>query len=73
MEKMIITGEKQITEIVQKAVAEALNSWEKPEKFISRKEACRRMGITLPTLDKAIKRGDIEAVRIGGRVLIKEN
>lgn len=72
MEKFLITTEKQIREIITESVTAAFNNYEKPEKFISRKEACRRMGITLPTLDKAIKRGDVEAVRIGGRVLIKE-
>ncbi len=72
MEKIIVTTEQQIRAIITETVTNALNDYEKPEKFISRKEACRRMGITLPTLDKAIKRGDIQAVRIGGRVLIKE-
>jgi excisionase family DNA binding protein len=69
---IIVSDEKKIQQLIQEAVTSALNDWEKPEKFISRKEACKRMGITLPTLDKAIKRGDVQAVRIGGRVLIKE-
>ncbi|NLO04098.1 MAG: excisionase family DNA-binding protein [Bacteroidales bacterium] len=73
MEKIIISTENKIREIITESVTAAFNNYEKPERFISRKEACRRMGITLPTLDKAIRRGDIEAVRIGGRVLIKEN
>ena len=73
MEKIIISTENKIREIITESVTAAFNNFDNPVRLISRKEACRRMGITLPTLDKAIRRGDIEAVRIGGRVLIKEN
>lgn len=44
----------------------------KESKFISRLEARKKLGISMPTLDKALKDGTLIGHRIGGRVLLKE-
>lgn len=38
-------------------------------RYYTRKEACKVLGVTLPTLHAYTKRGDIQAMKINGRVL----
>lgn len=39
--------------------------------LISRKEAARLLGVSVGTLDRLVRQGQIKPVRIGGRVLLK--
>ena len=41
------------------------------DKFLTRNEAARHLKITLPTLDKAIKNGELPSYKISGRILLK--
>jgi len=41
-------------------------------RFISREEARKKLGISMPTLDKALKDGTLIGHRIRGRILLKE-
>lgn len=70
---LIVSSEDKLRAIIAESVTTALNNYEKPEKFISRKEAASRRGICLPTLDRAIERGEIQVVRVGKRILIKDS
>ena len=45
----------------------------KEEKYFTRKELAGKLHISLPTLDSAIRQKRIKAVRLGGRVLIRES
>jgi excisionase family DNA binding protein len=40
--------------------------------FFSKKESCRLLHISLPTLDSYILKGFIEAKRVGSRILIEQ-
>ncbi len=42
-------------------------------KYLSRKEAAKRLSVSLPTLQDWVKKGIISAYRINSRVLFKEN
>lgn len=42
-------------------------------KYDSKKESCARLGVSIPTLDDAVKKGLIPAYRFGGRVLFKRS
>lgn len=44
---------------------------EPDDKIISRRDAARKLGICLPTLDKAIDEGKLKAFRLNNRVLLK--
>ena len=59
-----------ISEAVKNALAIAQPAG---SKFISRQEAASKFGISLPTLDKAIRNGTLTGYRINGRILLKEN
>ena len=45
----------------------------KEVKYTSRQQARIKLGISMPTLDKAIDDGTLKGYRIGGRILLKEN
>lgn len=61
-----------VIEATTEAVRRVLDS-RKEAKYISRRTFSESRGISLPSIDKAIKRGDLKTVRIGGRVLIVDN
>lgn len=61
-----------VSEATIEAVKKVLDS-RKEVKYLSRQEARKILGISLPSLDKQITRGKIRAQRIGGRVLITES
>lgn len=42
-------------------------------KYLTRKEAAKKLHITLPTLNKWTKSGNIKSYRIEGRVLYRED
>jgi excisionase family DNA binding protein len=66
--------EARLKEIVSEAIREqlAIDS-PKTDKFISRAEARKRLGICYPTLDRALSQGVLKGYRIGGRILLKES
>lgn len=66
--------EERLKEIVSEAIREQLAS-DKPkqDKYLSRSEVRKRLGICYPTLDKALAQGVLKGYRIGGRILLKEN
>jgi len=70
---IIVSSEEKIRQIVSETVTDVLRSTERPTKFISRREAAANRGISLPTLDRAISRGEIRLVRMGKRVLIQDD
>ncbi len=43
------------------------------ESLITKKEACDKLKVTLPTINRMIKEGKIEAFKIGGIVRITES
>ena len=72
-----ITGEE-LEVIIQNSLAKALQSWEPPQpvdsklpEYGTRKEVASILRISLPTVDDYIKRGILEAVRVGGRIRIR--
>jgi excisionase family DNA binding protein len=79
MEESIIfknISPEKLKEIVSEATIEAVKKVldsRKEVKYLSRQEARKILGISLPSLDKQITRGKIRAQRIGGRVLITES
>lgn len=49
------------------------NAQLKSSQFISRQEACQRLGLSLSTLKRRIADKSIPHVRLGRRILIPEN
>ena len=41
--------------------------------YDSKEQTRTRLGVSMPTLDDAVKRGEINAYRFGGRVLFKRS
>jgi len=70
---IIVSSEEKLRQIVKDTVMDAILNTEKPSKFISRREAAANRGISLPTLDRAIERGEVKVVRMGKRVLVRED
>lgn len=63
-----------ISETVKKEF-ETINNSQKPESdndYLSRKETCKILGISLPTLNDYTKRGLVPSYRIGARVRYKK-
>lgn len=54
-----------------KEFAESLK--EKPPVMVKRKDAARRLGISLPTIDKYAQHGILHPKHIGGRVYYEED
>jgi len=61
--------------LIQEAVRVELASLsgKKEDKFFTRAEVAEKLHISFPTLDNNIRKGRLKAVRIGGRVLIRES
>jgi predicted DNA-binding transcriptional regulator AlpA len=76
MEDSIIfksVSEERLIEIVREATASGVKSameQRNEHRYISRKEFSKSRGMSLPTIDKAIRRGELQSIRLGGRVLI---
>lgn len=62
-----------IDSIVNKSIKEKLESLKPPKAitYLDRKEVCRLLKISLPTLSSLTKDGAIISYRIGGRILYK--
>lgn len=68
----------QLREIIKSAVREEYNQLHQQinseeEKFLSRKQAAQKLGISLPTLWKITKSGAIPALRLGGRIVFRQS
>ena len=66
----------ELEQLIIDSVLKCLNSTVIPQKevkYISRQQARIKLGISMPTLDKAIDDGTLKGYRIGGRILLKEN
>ncbi len=57
---------------VRKAIAEERQK-AKPEKYLSRDDVCKLLGISKPTLWLRTKDGEIKATKVGRRVLYAES
>ena len=57
-----------IKEILSEVLSEP-----KGDKFLSRKDVTQKFGICLPTVDRALERGQLTGYRIGHRILMKES
>lgn len=63
-----------LKEIVSDAVKNALASIKpKEDRYLSRQEARTKFGVSMPTLDKALRNGTLTGYRINGRILLKES
>lgn len=62
---------------IKQAVSEAISGNQsesiKKARYLTRKEVCERLNISLPTLSRYIAKGLILAQRIGNRILIDES
>jgi excisionase family DNA binding protein len=43
------------------------------ERLLTRQEVCERLRCSMPTLARMLRRGDLPAVRVGRRVLLRES
>ena len=69
-----IGDREELKQVLQEAVNEVFDLRYKPEpKYFSRKEICNKYHLSLPTVDKRISDGTFKAIRVGDRVLIKED
>ena len=67
-------SEDRLRQIISEVVKEQIDKKNPvPEKFLSRFEVKNRLGISYPTLDKALATGELKGYRIRGRILIKES
>jgi len=41
------------------------------DKFMTRQEAANHLKVTLPTIDKLVRNGELKAYKLSGRVLMK--
>lgn len=67
----------QLQELITNAVKAALAGLIPPQapsaeekKFLSRKELCKQLGITYPTLDRLVKSGVLPTYRVGQRRIV---
>lgn len=73
-------NQEELGDLIKNSIVEALQNWQPilplasnlPE-YSTRKEVAVLLRISLPTLDDYIKRGVIEAERIGGRIRIRSS
>ena len=62
-----------IIETVEKAFTDKARAISKERIKLTRAEACKRLRISLPTLDRHLKDGIIKYQRLGKRILIPED
>jgi excisionase family DNA binding protein len=65
--------DERIMECVTRAVQANVNLIRSEQTKLTRKEACDKLKISLPTLSNHIHSGKIKAQRIGRRILIPES
>ena len=73
---LLPTIETWLRQVVSDEVHRALDAERKkaqPSKQYTREEVCKMLHITLPTLWKKTKDGEINAIKVGRRVLYQEN
>ncbi|MBK9477330.1 MAG: helix-turn-helix domain-containing protein [Bacteroidetes bacterium] len=64
-----------VIQMTVKREFETINNSQKPEPdndYLSRKETCKILGISLPTLNDYTKRGLVPSYRIGARIRYKK-
>jgi hypothetical protein len=78
MDNLILTSlpTEQLEELIKRAIREELSNLKvstncEPTKFLSRKEAAKFLGVSLPTLGFWSKKGLVISYRISSRVLYK--
>lgn len=52
---------------------ESINQTQSEEKYDSKEETRKRLGVSMPTLDDGVRRGLFPAYRFGSRVLFKRS
>ena len=67
-----------IEKMINRAVSECMKEFyetikERPPVLIKRKEAAKRLGVSLPTLDAYAKAGFLQVKHLGGRVYFEES
>lgn len=67
-----------IEHMINKAVGERMSEFyerirEKPPVLIKRKEAAKRLGVSLPTIDAYAKANILHAKHLGGRIFYEES
>lgn len=76
---LLITDEefsKRVKEEVDRgleSIRQLLEKKTEAEVYDSKEQTRIRLGVSMPTLDDAVKRGEINAYRFGGRVLFKRS
>lgn len=66
--------QKQITDLTAEfKTLKPLPEKEKADGYMSRKQVCSHLNISLPTLHKLMKQGKMQAYHIAGRTLFKRN
>lgn len=78
--ELIITTKLELEEIIAKAVRESIVSYladhkekESISQNLSIKEVALKLGVTQCTVRNYIKRGNIKAFKLGGRIFIDRN
>ena len=61
-----------IESMLQQILGKVESTAQEETNLITRKQAAKMLGISLPTLDGLVKSGDIVAFRIASRVLFKK-
>ena len=64
---------QEIDRLIEAAVAKAISGNSKQGRFLTRKETCELLNISMPTLSRYISKKLIVAQRIGNRILIDES
>ncbi|MBR5678197.1 MAG: helix-turn-helix domain-containing protein [Paludibacteraceae bacterium] len=76
MDSIIVITRQELEVLIRDQVINALDAdraKSKPVKTYTREQVCEMAHITLPTLWAKTKRGDINSMKIGGRVLYSED
>ncbi|HEY5125095.1 MAG TPA: hypothetical protein VIK14_15300 [Ignavibacteria bacterium] len=78
MERSIIIenigGRDELKKVVAEAIKEHFGTPKTNEdRYLTRQEARAKLRICLPTLDKALKEGELIGYRIGGKILLKDS
>ena len=58
---------------IKEILSEVLSEKTSQEKFLSRKDVTQKFGVCLPTVDRALEKGQLTGYRIGHRILMKES
>src|SRR5687767_167384 len=71
-------GVGELKEIIKQVIREerqerSPSSPNTSEELITRKEAASYLGVSLPTLSQIVKRGEIPAYRLGGKIMFRQS